>query len=61
MNGAILSFVEGGALTISELIKVRRSAFIIPIPNSIDNHQFLNAKFFEEKRIWKRFLNKTRY
>ena len=46
---------RGGALTVSELIKVRRSAFIIPIPNSIDNHQILNAKFFEERGFGKVF------
>ena len=46
---------RGGALTVSELIKVRRSAFIIPIPNSIDNHQILNAKFFEESGFGKVF------
>ena len=46
---------RGGALTISELIKVRRSAFIIPIPNSIDNHQIINAKFFEERGFGKVF------
>ena len=61
MNGAMLSFVEGGALTVSELIKVKRSAFIIPIPNSIDNHQILNAKFFEEKGYGKVFEQRLRY
>ena len=49
---------RGGALTVSELIKVKRSAFIIPIPNSIDNHQILNAKFLKKKDL-ERFLNKT--
>ena len=46
---------RGGALTLSELIAVRRSAFIIPLPNSIDNHQVLNAKFFEERGFGKVF------
>ena len=35
---------RAGALTLSEIISLKRGALIIPLPSSIDNHQALNAE-----------------
>ena len=39
---------RGGALSLSEISSMRRGALIIPLPTSIDNHQFHNAKSIEK-------------
>ena len=38
-----------GASTIAELIHTFTPFIAIPLPNSIDNHQYLNAKYYENK------------
>ena len=35
---------RAGALTLSEICTLKRGSIIIPLPDSIDNHQFENAK-----------------
>ncbi len=42
---ADLVICRAGALTISELSAVGRGAFLIPLPNAIDDHQSKNAEF----------------
>ena len=39
---------RGGALSLSEISSMRRGALIVPLPTSIDNHQFKNAKSIEK-------------
>ena len=39
---------RSGALTISEVTSMSRGVLMIPLPSSIDNHQFHNAKHIEE-------------
>ncbi len=38
-----------GASTMEELVHTSTPFIAVPIPHSIDNHQYLNAKFYEEK------------
>jgi len=38
-----------GATTTAELAHMNIPFIAVPLPNSIDNHQYLNAKFYEEK------------
>ncbi|MGC8729625.1 MAG: UDP-N-acetylglucosamine--N-acetylmuramyl-(pentapeptide) pyrophosphoryl-undecaprenol N-acetylglucosamine transferase [Elusimicrobiales bacterium] len=40
---------RSGASTISELIKVKKPAILIPLPSSAQNHQYENARFLFEK------------
>ena len=42
---------RGGALSLSEIISLNRGAIIIPLPTSIDNHQFYNAKHIESMKM----------
>jgi len=39
---------RSGALTISEVTSMSRGLLMIPLPSSIDNHQFYNAKHIEK-------------
>ena len=50
MERAHLIISRSGASTIAELSTIGRPAIFIPLPNSIDNHQFHNAKFFEDNK-----------
>jgi len=38
-----------GASTTAELVYTHTPFIAVPLPNSIDNHQYLNAKFYEDK------------
>ena len=38
-----------GASSIAELVNLRVPFVAVPLPSSIDNHQFKNAKYFNEK------------
>jgi UDP-N-acetylglucosamine--N-acetylmuramyl-(pentapeptide) pyrophosphoryl-undecaprenol N-acetylglucosamine transferase len=38
-----------GASTTAELVHTLTPFIAVPIPNSIDNHQYLNAKYYENK------------
>lgn len=40
---------RSGALSLSETISMNKGSLMIPLPNAIDNHQFFNAKYIEEK------------
>ena len=40
---------RSGALSLSETMSMNKGSLMIPLPNAIDNHQFFNAKYIEEK------------
>jgi UDP-N-acetylglucosamine--N-acetylmuramyl-(pentapeptide) pyrophosphoryl-undecaprenol N-acetylglucosamine transferase len=42
---------RGGALSLSEITSLNRGAIIIPLPTSIDNHQFYNARHIEKMKM----------
>ena len=42
---------RAGALTLSEIISLKRGALIIPLPSSIDNHQVLNAESIQRMNL----------
>ncbi len=44
MAAADLVICRAGAMTLSELAKMKKSAILIPSPNVTDNHQYVNAK-----------------
>ena len=39
---------RAGALSLSEITSMKKGALMIPLPNSIDNHQYKNAKKIED-------------
>ena len=44
-----LAITRGGASTTAELAYTHTPFIAIPLPNSIDNHQYLNVKYYENK------------
>ena len=42
---------RGGALSLSEITSLNRGTLTIPLPTSIDNHQFHNAKHIENMKM----------
>ena len=46
---ADLAITRCGASTTAELVHTFTPFIAVPLPNSIDNHQYLNAKFYEDK------------
>jgi len=44
-----LAITRCGASTTAELAHTLTPFIAVPLPNSIDNHQYLNAKFYEDK------------
>ena len=46
---ANLIITRSGGSTVAEILASCRPAIFVPLPNSFDNHQFENAKFFESK------------
>ena len=44
-----LAITRCGSSTMSELIHTSTPFIAIPLPNSIDNHQLLNAKYYENR------------
>ena len=44
-----IAITRCGATTTAELIHTLTPFIAVPLPNSIDNHQYLNAKFYEDK------------
>ncbi len=46
-----LIITRAGANSLFEIIAAKKSAIVIPLPSSAQNHQFLNAKFFAEKEL----------
>ena len=44
-----LVITRSGASALGELINVKIPLIAIPLPTSTDNHQYINAKFYEKK------------
>ena len=44
MAAADLVICRAGAMTLSELARMKKNAILIPSPNVTDNHQYVNAK-----------------
>jgi len=44
-----LAISRCGSSTIAELIQTLTPFIAVPYPSSVDNHQYLNAKYYEEK------------
>ena len=44
-----LALTRCGASTTAELVYSNTPFIAVPLPSSIDNHQYLNAKYYEEK------------
>ena len=44
-----LAITRCGASTTAELAHTITPFIAVPLPNSIDNHQYLNAKFYEDR------------
>ena len=44
-----IAITRCGASSIAELVNLRIPFVAVPLPSSIDNHQFKNAKYFNEK------------
>lgn len=51
MNESKVVISRGGAITISELIYLNKPFITIPSKNTKDNHQVINAKYFDEKGL----------
>ena len=49
MNAADLVICRSGALTVSELIALKKPAILIPSPNVTNDHQFDNARILESR------------
>ena len=48
-SSSSLAITRCGASTTAELTYALTPFIAVPLPNSIDNHQYLNAKYYEEK------------
>ena len=44
-----IAITRSGATTTAELVYTFTPFIAVPLPNSIDNHQYLNAKYYENK------------
>jgi len=44
-----LAITRCGASTTAELVHTLTPFIAVPLPNSIDNHQYLNAKYYEDR------------
>ena len=49
ISSASMAISRCGASTMAELVHVNTPFIAVPIPQSIDNHQLLNAKHYENK------------
>jgi len=49
LSSANLAITRCGASTTAELVHTGTPFIAVPLPNSIDNHQYLNAKYYENK------------
>ena len=47
MMSSNLAITRCGANTTAELVQTQTPFIAVPLPNSIDNHQYLNAKYYE--------------
>ncbi len=48
-NKSDLAITRSGASSLAELTNLRIPFITIPLPSAADNHQFINAKYFQEK------------
>ena len=46
---ADLAICRCGASTAAELVYLQKPFIAVPYPHALDNHQFLNAKYYEDK------------
>ena len=44
-----IAITRSGASTTAELVHTKTPFIAVPLPGSIDNHQYLNAKFYKDK------------
>ena len=49
ISSSNLAITRSGASTTAELAQTLTPFIAVPLPNSIDNHQYLNAKYYENK------------
>ena len=49
ISSSSLAITRCGASTTAELVHTLTPFIAVPLPNSIDNHQYLNAKYYENK------------
>lgn len=49
LSAADLAVSRAGAGTIAELIRTETPAILVPFPHAADNHQAVNARFFERQ------------
>ena len=49
MKSSDIAITRCGASATAELTQLITPFIAVPIPNSIDNHQYLNAKYYENK------------
>jgi len=49
MSKSDIAITRSGSSTLSELVAVNLPFIAIPLPTSLDNHQFYNAKYYENK------------
>ena len=49
MSSCDLAISRCGAGTTAELVKTLIPFIAVPLPQSIDNHQYLNAKYYKDK------------
>lgn len=49
MMEADLAITRSGSSTLSELVALNIPFVAVPLPTSLDNHQYHNARYFEEK------------
>tara|TARA_Y100000590_G_scaffold400450_1_gene484527 strand:+ start:9765 stop:10844 length:1080 start_codon:yes stop_codon:yes gene_type:complete len=50
LSSTNLAITRCGASTTAELVYTLTPFVAVPLPSSIDDHQFLNAKYYEEKK-----------
>ncbi len=50
ISSSTLAITRSGASSTAELNYTKTPFITIPLPNSIDNHQFLNAKYYENSK-----------
>jgi len=49
MEQTDLAIVRSGSSTLSELVYLNLPFIAVPLPSSLDNHQYNNAKFYEDR------------
>lgn len=49
MSESDIAITRSGSSTLAELVAVNLPFIAIPLPSSLDNHQFYNAKYYENK------------